>query len=95
MSRRNKGVYEPEYRLLICLGGLCIGAGLFGFGLVAQTGGSYYGTGSLHGLVLFGIMASGISTTSYALDAFRNMSSEIFIMGMCVKNFLFYGFGML
>ena len=95
MSRRNKGIYEPEYRLLICVGALCIGAGLFGFGHMAQVGGSYKGTASLHGLVLFGILASGISTTSYALDAFRNMSSEIFIMGMCVKNFLFYGFGTL
>lgn len=93
MSRRNKGIYEPEYRLVICLGGLLIGAGLFGFGHVAQNGGSHYLTAFLHGLVLFGVMATGISTTSYALDAFRNMSSEIFIMGMCVKNFLFYGFG--
>ena len=92
MARRNKGIYEPEYRLILCIAGLFIGAGLFAFGHQAQIGGSFYGTSALHGLIMFGIIASGISTVSYALDAFRSMSSEIFIMGMCVKNFLFYGF---
>lgn len=92
MSRRNKGIYEPEYRLLLNFGGLFIGAGLFGFGSLAQRGESYYATATLHAMVLFGVMGSATATTAYILDAFRNMSSEVFIAGMSFKNFLFYGF---
>ncbi|KAH7379889.1 serine/threonine kinase 16 [Cadophora sp. MPI-SDFR-AT-0126] len=92
MTRRNKGVYEPEYRLLIGILGLVSGAGLFGYGYVTQNAGSPYVAATLHGIVLFGVMAELVSTSAYALDAYRDMSNEIFIMGMLVKNFLLYGF---
>lgn len=92
MSRRNRGIYEPEYRLLLNVGGLAIGVGLFGFGYLAQHGESFYATATLHGMVLFGVIASTTATTAYVLDAFRSMSSEVFIAGMSFKNFLFYGF---
>lgn len=91
-SRRNGGVYEPEYRLLIMVGGLLTGAGLMGFGVLAQEGRSYYATATLHGLALFGIICVAVSTSAYALDAYRDMSNEIFIAAMVYKNFLFYGF---
>ncbi|KAH6720575.1 MFS transporter-like protein [Leptodontidium sp. 2 PMI_412] len=92
MTRRNKGVYEPEYRLLIGVLGLTSGAGLFGYGYVTQNAGSPYVAATLHAIVLFGVMAELVSTSAYALDAYRDMSNEIFIMGMLVKNFLLYGF---
>ncbi|KAG4416208.1 hypothetical protein IFR04_010665 [Cadophora malorum] len=92
MTRRNKGVYEPEYRLIIGALGVVSGAGLFGYGYVTQNAGSPYVAATLHGLVLFGVMAELVSTSAYALDAYRDMSNEIFIMGMLVKNFLLYAF---
>ncbi|TVY80562.1 Protein HOL1 [Lachnellula suecica] len=92
MTRRNKGVYEPEYRLLLSVFGLLSGVGLFGYGYVAQMYGSYYIAAFLHGILLFGVMGMLVSTSLYALDAYRDMSNEIFIMGMLVKNFLLYGF---
>lgn len=79
MTRRNKGVYEPEYRLLIAGFGLITGAGLFGYGYVTQTYGSFYVAATLHGIVIFGVMALIIATNLYALDAYRGMSNEIFI----------------
>lgn len=92
MTRRNKGLYEPEYRLLISILGVASGAGLFGYGYVTQNFGSPYVAAVLQGVVLFGVMALLVATSSYALDAYRDMNNEIFIMGMLVKNFLLYGF---
>ena len=91
-ARNNHGVYEPEYRLLPMLAGLLSGAGLMAFGHLAQHYASYYATATVHGLVLFGIVAITIATSGYALDAFREMSSEIFVAGIVFKNFLFYAF---
>ncbi|GAB7349175.1 hypothetical protein MBLNU459_g8110t1 [Dothideomycetes sp. NU459] len=91
-SRKNKGVYEPEYRLLMMAFGMLCGAGLMGFGALAQEHKSYYATATLHGIALFGIVPISIGTQGYALDAYRDMSSEIFVAGIVFKNFLFYGF---
>ncbi|KAF4634329.1 hypothetical protein G7Y89_g3774 [Cudoniella acicularis] len=92
MTNKNKGVYEPEYRLLVGLMGVASGAGLFGYGYVTGNAGSYYVAATIHAIVLFGVMALMVATSTYALDAFRGMTNEIFIMGMLVKNFLLYGF---
>lgn len=81
-SRKNKGVYEPEYRLLIIVFGLLCGAGIMGFGALCQNHASYYATSTLHGIALFGIVPIAIGTSGYALDAYRDMSSEIFVAGI-------------
>ncbi|OBT71360.1 hypothetical protein VF21_09428 [Pseudogymnoascus sp. 05NY08] len=91
-SKRNGGVYEPEYRLLAMGGSLFTGVGLMVFGYLAERGVSYYATAAVHGVVVFGLILATISSTAYALDAYRDMSNEIFIMGMLFKNFLFYAF---
>lgn len=90
MTKRNKGVYEPEYRLLIGIMGVASGAGLFGFGAVTQQFGEPAIAATCHAIILFGIMALMVATSTYALDAYRGMTNEIFIMGMLVKNFLMY-----
>lgn len=92
LTKKNKGVYEPEYRLLLTIPGLVTGAGLLGYGQITQTYGSPYVAATLHGIIIFGVMALIVATSTYALDAYRDMNNEIFIMGMMVKNFLLYGF---
>lgn len=91
-SARNKGVYEPEYRLFAMLGGLLSGGALMAWGYMLQQKANLYACATVHGIVLFGIICVTISTSAYALDAYRDMSNEIFIAGMVFKNFLFYGF---
>ncbi|KAH8807382.1 serine/threonine kinase 16 [Xylogone sp. PMI_703] len=91
-ARHNKGVYEPEYRLVPCIFGVCSGAGLMGFGVLVARGASPYATAFMHGLMLFGVMFVCIGTASYALDAYRSMSNEIFIASMAVKNIVLFGF---
>lgn len=91
-SQRNNGVYEPEYRLLLNWIGLTAAGGLVGFGTLCQRTASFYATTTMHAIVLFGIVASTTALNSYALDAYRDMSNEIFVAGIIFKNFLFYGF---
>ena len=92
LSRKNKGIYEPEYRLLAMVGGLCTGGGLMAWGYMAQNAMNVYACATVHGIVLFGVISVTIATAAYALDAYRDMSTEIFIASMVFKNFLFYSF---
>ncbi|RMZ74316.1 mfs transporter [Pyrenophora seminiperda CCB06] len=91
-AKKNKGVYEPEYRLLAMVFSVTIIIGICLFGHFAEKGSSYYLTAFFHGMDLFGIVIANIAVSSYTLDAFRHLSSEMFIINMVFKNFLFYGF---
>jgi hypothetical protein len=66
-------------------------AGLIGFGYSVTNAVSVYLLSFVWGLTLFGITIAAISTSSYALDAYRDHATEIFIMAMVFKNFFFYG----
>ncbi|THY71360.1 hypothetical protein D6C95_10271, partial [Aureobasidium pullulans] len=92
LSKKNGGVYEPEYRLVIMIGGLLLGAGLVAWGYMVQNGVSLYACATVHGIVLVGAIFITCAATTYALDAYRDMSTEIFIACMLFKNFIFYGF---
>jgi len=91
-SRRNNGIYEPEYRLIPAMFGLLSGVALVSWGVLVSDGASPYATATLHGLLLFGVMFTCIGTATYALDAFRSMTAEIFIASMLAKNMIIYGF---
>ena len=91
-AKKNGGVYEPEYRLLGMIPAITTGVGLMVFGYMAENHYSYYATAFFHGMDLFGIVCAAISASAYAIDAYRDMSSEIFIANMVFKNFLFYAF---
>lgn len=91
-AKRNGGVYEPEYRLLGMIPGLFTGVGLIAFGYMAEKKMSFYGTAVMHGIDLFGIVCANIAAAAYAIDAYREMSGEVFIVNMVFKNLLFYGF---
>ncbi|KAH7361208.1 major facilitator superfamily domain-containing protein [Pyrenochaeta sp. MPI-SDFR-AT-0127] len=91
-AKKNGGIYEPEYRLLGMIPSVTTIIGLCLFGYLAEKGSSFYATAFFHGLDLFGIVCAAIASSTYILDAFRDISSEVFIMNMVFKNFLFYGF---
>ena len=91
-SRRNVGTYEPEYRLVVMLGGLLMGGGLIAWGYMAEHGVNLYVCATVHGIVLVGVVSICTAATAYALDAYRDMSNEIFIAIMLFKNVVLYGF---
>ena len=90
--KRNKGIYEPEFRLfpmVLCLIFTVLGLTLYGYGLQ-----QYWNpplTAIVHAVMLFGILIGAISSSAYILDGFRDLSNEVFIMAMAFKNFFFYG----
>ena len=90
--KRNKGIYEPEFRLfpmIFCLVFTVLGLALYGYGLQ-----QYWDppvTAVIHAIMLFGILIGAIASSAYILDAFRDLSNEVFIMAMAFKNFFFYG----
>jgi hypothetical protein len=66
-------------------------AGLIGFGYAVTNAVSVYLISFIWGIALFGITIAAIATSAYALDAFRDNATKIFIMAMVFKNFFFYG----
>ncbi|KAF5699381.1 major facilitator superfamily transporter [Fusarium mundagurra] len=92
MTRRNKGVYEPEFKLVLAsVGGVTIVAGLVGFGHAIKAQVSIYGIATIWGITLFGMSIVATVTTTYALDAQPAHTVEIFILNIIFKNFFYYG----
>ncbi|KIW73930.1 hypothetical protein PV04_02009 [Phialophora macrospora] len=92
MAKRNKGVYEPEFALLpVGLGGACSVAGLIGWGYAVNEFKNIYLVCFIWGVILFGMTVVASFATQWALDAYRQNSTELFIMNMVFKNFFFYG----
>ncbi len=80
MTRRNKGVYEPEFALLpLSIGGICSVAGLIGWGYAVHQFKSYYLVAFIWGVILFGMTIIASFATQWALDAYRANSTELFI----------------
>lgn len=90
-ARQNRGVHEPEYRLIPMILAVLAGVGVMVFGVLCQNGESYYATATAHGIGLFGVVFGTMPSSIYVLDAFREMSNEVFISSMMFKNFLYYG----
>ncbi|KIW13192.1 hypothetical protein PV08_08379 [Exophiala spinifera] len=92
LTRRNKGVYEPEFRLVFMIPtGIACGVGMFLFGYTMEVGSPAELCAFFQGVMMFGVLIGIFSTLSYGLDSFRSQSNEIFIMNMLFKNFMFYG----
>ncbi|KAJ4250194.1 hypothetical protein NW762_012009 [Fusarium torreyae] len=92
MTKRNQGVYEPEFRLVLAvIGGIFTVAGLIGFGHAIKAQVSIYGIATIWGMTLFGMSIVAGVTMTYALDAQPAHAVEIFIMNITFKNFFFYG----
>jgi len=92
LTKKNKGIYEPEFRLYHMVGAIAgCGIGMFGYGHFIQIGGNAYVVAVFQGIMMVGVLIGTIAPVSYALDAYRDASNEIFIMNMLMKNFLFYG----
>ncbi|KAM0812530.1 putative Major facilitator superfamily domain-containing protein [Seiridium cardinale] len=92
-TRRNGGVYEPEFRLFLIIPALVLSCvGYFLFGPMVEAGKSPVAMSALYGIVTGGLQFIMMSVGTYCVDAYRDISVEIFIATMIVKNFLFFGF---
>ncbi|KAI3539431.1 hypothetical protein CSPX01_08877 [Colletotrichum filicis] len=95
MSKWNGGVYEAEFRIPVnILGAALSWLGWFLLMWVVDhpsTNGYFPGAFCL-GCMAFSISVPSTSAGLYILDTFPQRSSEIFIVQMMLKNFLFYSF---
>lgn len=92
MTRRNNGVFEPEFRILLVIPMFIIGQiGLYGFGLTA--GEVIAGEYSYHvPLIFFGFEVAGmvigtVASSLYIVDAYRDLTIEAFTVMIIFKNF--------
>ncbi|KAF2878235.1 major facilitator superfamily domain-containing protein [Massariosphaeria phaeospora] len=100
LARRNGGVYEAEFRIPVCGAAVVMFAvGWFVWGWALDEGkvglgpmGVVYLCSFCYGCVCFGTSVASTSGGLYILDAFKPHATEIFILQMMIKNFLFYAF---
>lgn len=86
ISRRNHGIYEPEFRLIPMIAGLVFSvAGLCGLGHAIEAKVSAYLLCFIWGLMLFGMTIVASVTTSYILDAYPQHRVETYVMNMYVS----------
>lgn len=61
------------------------GLGMFLFGYAMEIGAAAEVCSFLQGVMMVGVLVGIFSTLTYALDAFRSQSSEMFVMNMVFK----------
>ncbi|KAF1815955.1 synaptic vesicle transporter [Eremomyces bilateralis CBS 781.70] len=94
MTKKNKGVYEPEFRLVLVIPQLILGcAGLYGFGVTANNTWKYGWVlpDFFFGLEVAGMVIGAVASALYIVDAHRNISIEGFTCMMVFKNVFSFG----
>lgn len=93
LTRRNNGTYEPEFRLPMLVALPIISAiSYFLLGNLIKGGYGVVAASALWGLAFITVQIAAVSTGGYIVDAFRDVSVEIFIISMTAKNFIWFGF---
>ena len=93
LTKKNGGIYEPEFRLWLMVGLFVFASlGYFMFGNLIAQGKSPAGIACVWALIIASIQFGTVAVSTYVVDAYRNISIEIFIIAMVFKNFLFFGF---
>ncbi|KAL0936542.1 major facilitator superfamily transporter [Colletotrichum truncatum] len=96
MTRRNGGVYEPEFRIVMVIPMFIIGSiGLYGFGITAAglLSKEYH---YIVPLVFFGFEVAGmvigaVASSLYIVDAYRDLAIEGFTCMIIFKNMFSFG----
>lgn len=92
-ARRNGGIYEPEFRLFLIIPALILTiVAYFPFGYMIRDGKSPAAISTMYGVATAAGQTCMAVVGAYAVDGYRDISVEIFVLTMIIKNFLFYGF---
>jgi hypothetical protein len=80
MTRRNGGVYEPEFRLVMALPiALSTTIGLMGFGWSAQERDAWIVPTIFFGLVSFGCCLGSTTSITFCVDSYRQYAGEALV----------------
>ncbi|KAL5345207.1 hypothetical protein ACLOAV_009577 [Pseudogymnoascus australis] len=94
MTRRNGGIYEPEFRIVLVIPQLVFGcAGLYGFGIVATDQDRFHWAWAVffYCLEVMGMVVGAVASSLYIIDAHRNIAIEAFTCLLIFKNFFSFG----
>lgn len=92
-ARKNGGVHEPEFRLLLSPLALVLTiVAYFPFGYMIRDGKSPVAIAAVYGIATASAQVCMAVVGSYVIDAYRDISVEVFMSTMIAKNILFYGF---
>jgi MFS family permease len=91
MARRNGGVYEPEFRLIMTIPiALSTTIGLMGFGWSAQKMDNPIVPTVFFGIISFGCSLGSTTAITFAVDSYRQFSGEALVTLNFSKN-IFHG----
>ncbi|KAF7181335.1 hypothetical protein CNMCM7691_000553 [Aspergillus felis] len=91
MSRRNGGVYEPEFRLVMAIPiALSTAAGLMAFGWSTQVKDSWIVPTIFFGLISFGCCLGSTTSITFCVDSYRQYAGEALVTLNWSKN-VFHG----
>lgn len=91
LTRRNKGIYEPEFRLVLMLVVVILGTvGLFGFGATIHYQTHWSGPVLTYGLFNMALAFASTCLFGYVLDCYPELSSEAFV-ALNMRNILAFG----
>lgn len=94
LTKRNNGVYEPEFRLILVIPQLIFGcAGLYGFGITASNTPTYgwFWPDFFFALVVMGMVLGAVASALYIVDAHREIAVEGFTCLLVFKNIFSFG----
>ncbi|KAF1351174.1 synaptic vesicle transporter [Delphinella strobiligena] len=89
MVRRNHGIYEPEFRILLVIPTLaCAAAGLYGFGITAAHVARYgsFVPEVFLALIVVSMVMGATASAQYLLDAHEDIAVESFTCLIVFKN---------
>lgn len=91
MARRNGGLYEPEFRLVMAIPvTITTVMGLIGFGWTAQMGDHYMVPTVFFGIVSFGCSLGSTTSITFCVDSYRQYAGEALVTLNFSKN-IFHG----
>lgn len=94
LTRLNKGVYEPEFRLVLVVPQLVFGcAGLYGFGITAAEVRRFgwFWPDFFFALEVLGMVLGAVASALYVVDAHRDIAVEAFTCLLVFKNVFSFG----
>ncbi|KAF2093558.1 MFS general substrate transporter [Rhizodiscina lignyota] len=91
LAKRNHGVYEPEFRLVLMLVVAVLGTvGFYGFGLTVHYYTHWTGPVLTFGLANMSLAFASTCVFGYVLDSYPRLSEEAFV-AINARNFLTFG----
>lgn len=89
MARRNEGVYEPEFRLVMAIPvAISTTIGLMGYGWSAEVHDSWIVPTVFFGIISFGCSLGSTTAITFAVDSYRQYAGEALVTLNFSKNIL-------